>query len=259
MTRHANTIPRIAALLAALLLGAAGAHAAGSAPATSDTAPTADGAKPAASEPAHFSAEALASLDGIWIFDTRRSDDPRKVMQASRPQGGEEGGERGGRWGGGPPGGGPPGGGPPEGGRRGGRGEMGGEMGGGPGGGQPGQAPPAGGSPMGRVMRPAQKVVIEMLADEVRVSEDERAARPYAIADSLKAHEHELVTEGTTAKWKGGTLVMTQSLGERGSLVESYALSDDGRTLTISAHREGGRSGMPNPTFRRVYTRYAGD
>ena len=108
-------------------------------------------------------------------------------------------------------------------------------------------------------MRPANKVVIELLTDKVSVTEDERIPRDYAMQDSLKAHEHDLVTEGTSASWKAGRLVMTQTLGARGSVVETYELSKDGKTLTIRAHREGGREGMPNPTFARVYTRYEGD
>ncbi|HTR96676.1 MAG TPA: hypothetical protein VMH61_02145, partial [Candidatus Acidoferrales bacterium] len=122
-----------------------------------------------------------------------------------------------------------------------------------------GQQQQRGPSPFARVMHPAKKVVIEMLADEVKVSEDEMEARPYAISDSLKAHQHDLVTENTSAAWKGNDLVMTQSLGQRGSLVEAYELSADGKTLTITAHREGGPSGNPNPTIKRVYTRYEGD
>ncbi len=209
------------------------------------------------------------TLDGIWMFDAKHSDDPRKIMEASRPAGGGRGPGGGGR-GGGPPGGmggGPPGGGG-GGGRRGGGGgfSFGDHGGGGPGeadgpeggnGEQGAQRP--GGNPMERIMQPAKKVVIELLADKVIVTEDERVPRDYAVQDSLKAHEHDLVTEGTTASWKAGRLMMTQTLGQRGSLLESYELSADGKTLTIRAHREGGREGMPNPTFARVYTRYEGD
>ena len=112
---------------------------------------------------------------------------------------------------------------------------------------------------MARVMRPAKKLVIDMQADQVNVTEDEAAARPYAIADSLKAHNHELLTEDTSAQWKGGKLEMAQVMGQRGKLVETYEVSHDGKTLTIRAHREGGQSGAPNPTFTRVYTRYDGE
>jgi hypothetical protein len=203
----------------------------------------------------------LASLDGIWVLDARHTDDPRKIMEASRPQGGGGPGGPGGMGGmGGGGRGGPPGGGP---------GGMGGGRGGPPGG---GDGEPFGGgdagesgartrgpNAFGRVMSPARKVVIEMLADQVNVAEDERTPRPYAIADSLKAHGHDLVTESTSAKWKSGKLEMTQKLGERGALIETYELSKDGKTLTIRARRDGGREGMPNPTFTRVYTRYEGD
>lgn len=207
----------------------------------------------------------VPSLDGIWMFDAKRSDDPRKIMEANRPQGGPggEGGRRfGGGMGGGPPGGGPPGGG--EGGWGGRRGGGDGEVGEG-GAGSEGRGENADGeqrprvNPFERVMRPAQKVVIEMLEDQVNVAEDERTPRAYAIADSLKAHGHELVTEGTKAFWKGGKLQMSQVTGRRGAVLESYELSADGKTLTIRAHREGGPEGMPNPVFTRVYTRYEGD
>lgn len=237
------------ALLVTAALGARAASAADAAP-KSAAAPSA--------------ASAHASLEGIWMFDAAHSDDPAKIMQANRPPGME------GR--GGPPGGGGFGGG------------MGGGMGGGHRGGEGygrreapgenGEGPvdtsdpearaqqrqrQAGQMAMGRVMRPAKKVVIAMLADQVTVAEDEHEARPYALADSLSAHGHDLVTEYTKAKWKGGRLEMSQELGRRGTLVETYELSADGRTLTIRAHREGGPEGMPNPTFTRVYTRYDGE
>jgi len=215
---------------------------------------------PVAPAPAVAAAPAAASagtLDGIWMFDAQHSDDPMKVMQASHPDRGAEGGRGGGGWGGG--GGGGWGGG---GHRHGGGARMGGggpEDGGGPDSEHAAGERPAGPNPMERVMRPAKKVVIEQLADEVRVSEDERAARGYAVEDSLKAHDRDLVTEAGTAKWHGDRLEMKQTLGRRGALVETYVLSKDGRTLTIQARREGGMSGMPNPTFTRVYTRYEGD
>lgn len=220
---------------------------------------------PAAVSDAAASASTAPSLDGIWMFDEKHSDDPRKIMEANRPQGGP-GGEGGRRFGGGMGGG--MGGGPPGGGGEGGwggrRGGGDGEVGEG-GSGAEGRGENADGAPrprvnpFERVMRPAQKVVIEMLEDQVNVAEDEHTPRAYAIADSLKAHGHELVTDGTKAFWKGGKLQMSQVSGRRGSIVESYELSADGKTLTIRAHREGGPEGMPNPTFTRVYTRYEGD
>jgi len=231
-----------------------------------DSAQTGSGAPPAMAQ------TGSGTLDGIWMFDAKHSDDPMKIMQANRPQGGRGGGGGGG-WGGG-------------GGRRGGGGGFGGGGYGGGGGGWGGgggrrrgggDADEAGSgdasdnsgggrdssahheNPFARVMRPAKKVVIDMGSDQVTVTEDEGAPRAYAIQDSLKAHEHDLVTEGTSASWKGGHLVMSETTGRRGSLVESYELSADGRTLTIRAHREGGPEGMPNPTIVRVYTRYEGD
>jgi len=227
-------------------------------------------AAPAASASADTSPAATAlpagslSLDGIWMFDTKHSDDPRKVMEAARPQGGGGGGEGGGggrRWGGGGGG----GGGGMGGGGFGGGGGGGRRRGGGDGdaaaGGSGGDSGAAarGPSPFSRVMRPANKVVIEMLTDQVKVTEDEGVPRPYAIQDSVKAHGHDLVTEGTSASWKSGKLEMTQTSGNRGSIVETYELSKDGSTLTIRAHRTGGNSNMPNPTFVRVYTRYNGE
>ncbi len=223
----------------------------------------ADGADRAPAPAAALAAGGHASLEGIWMFDAAHSDDPMKIMQASRPQGmagrgGPGGGGMGGGMGGGGLGGGPRGGGF-------GQREAPGENGEGPvdtsdpeGRAQMRQRQ-AGQQAMGRVMRPAKKVVIALLADEVTVAEDEREARPYALADSLSAHGRDLVTEYTKAKWKGGKLEMSQELGRRGTLVETYELSPDGRTLTIRARREGGPEGMPNPTFTRVYTRYDGE
>jgi len=202
-------------------------------------------------------AQSAPTLDGIWMFDAAHSDDPMKVMQENRQRrggDGEEGGY-GGRRGG--MGGGMRGG--MEGGMGGGdrRWNRGGE--GGPGGdGQDAQRSAAR-SAMERVLHPAKKVVIEMSLDEVKVSEDEAAPRPYAIADSLQAHGHEALEGDGRARWKDGALEMTQVLGPRGSLVEDYALSADGKTLTITARREGGRPGAPALTLRRVYTRYEGD
>jgi hypothetical protein len=202
-------------------------------------------------------------FDGIWMFDAAHSDDPMKVMQAARPQRGP-GGEGGmGMFGGGRRGGGPEGGG-----GRGGPGGPGGPGGMGPGGegdavgdhpDQPAENRPRGPSPMARIMRPAKKVIIEMQSDQLNVTEDEAAPRPYALADSLKAHNRELLTENTEARWKSGGLELTQTLGPRGKLVETYELSHDGKTLTIRARREGGREGMPNPVITRVYTRYDGE
>lgn len=124
---------------------------------------------------------------------------------------------------------------------------------------QPAENRPRGRSPMARVLRPAAKVVIEMQADQVSVAEDGHAPRPYALADSLKAHNRELLTENTAARWKAGGIEMTQEMGPRGKLVETYTLSHDGKTLTIRARREGGREGLPSPVLTRVYRRYDGE
>ena len=173
-----------------------------------------------------------------------------KAMQAARPQGGEGG--RGGGMGGGFGGGGRRGGGEGGWGGRGGGGMRGGDGGAGGGGpdgdgsDQPRREPSARPCrPWRASCGPPHKVVIEMQADQVNVAEDEHAPRPYAIADSLKAHDRELLTENTSARWKAGRLEMTQTMGPRGKLVETYELSKDGRTLTIRARREGGREGAP--------------
>ena len=213
------------------------------APAPAKAAMPAPAANAAPAAQAAAAASGRLTLDGIWMFDATRSDDPRKIMDATGHQGGGEGGAGGGR-------------------------RRGGGMGGG--GGDEGGGPPAGGDDSGgrtrrgpsafrRVMLPAKKVVIELLADQVNVTEDEGVARPYAIADSLKAHGHDLVTQDTSARWKGGRLEMTEQSGWRGSLVETYELSRDGMTLFIRAHRTGGQEGAPDPTFTRAYTRYTGD
>jgi hypothetical protein len=220
---------------------------AGAASSTTRTAMERKGAPPSTAAP---------SLDGIWMFDAAHSDDPGKVMRAAA--GGRSGGMRGGgNWGGG---------------GRGGRGGHGG-FGGGPpegeGGSERGVPPgdldddhprvPQGGNPMQRVLHPPGKIVIELQALEVNVAEDEREPRHYAIQDSLEAKQRDYVTDGTSARWKNGRLVMTQQLRRAATLVETYELSRDGRTLTIHARREGGPEGMPNPTLTRVYTRYDGD
>ncbi len=206
-------------------------------------------------------AQSTPTLDGIWMFDAAHSDDAMKIVQENRQRRGGGGGEGGyGRRGGGMRGGAMGGG--MEGGMGGGGGRgyrRGGEGGGQGGGGAQDARRSSARSAMERVFHPAKKVVIEMTLDEVKVSEDEAAPRPYAIADSLKAHGHEALKGDGEAHWKVGVLEMTQALGPRGSLVEDYALSADGNTLTITAHREGGRQGAPALTIKRVYTRYEGD
>jgi hypothetical protein len=112
---------------------------------------------------------------------------------------------------------------------------------------------------MQRVMHPAKQLVIDLMADEVRVSEDEAAPREYAPGDTARSAVRGRVAAGGTAAWKGARLEMRQVLGRRGAIVESYELSRDGRLLTIRAHREGGMPGIPAPVFTRVYTRYEGD
>lgn len=205
-------------------------------------------------------AQSAPALDGIWMFDAAHSDDPAKVMQASRAsRGGGEGGEAGGGGGYGRRGGGMRGGGMGGGGGRWNRGGEGGGEAGGAGGDAQDAQRAAARSAMDRVFRPAKKLVIEMATDEVRLSEDEATPRPFAIADSLRAHGHEAVAGDGQARWNGAVLETTQVLGPRGSLVEDYAVSSDGRTLTITAHREGGRQGGSAPTFKRVYTRYEGE
>jgi hypothetical protein len=257
-SRFVVTFATLAAIVA-LAAAAPRARAADPVPATAPAAQaTPPQAAPAESHVVTPESHALlapsTALEGIWMFDPAHSDDPAKIMQANRPQrgegggppmgGGPRGGEGGGGWGG-------------RGGERGMRG--GGDDAGGDHPDQPAENRPRGPSPFSRVMRPAKKVVIEMQADQVNVTEDEGAVRAYAIADSLKAHDRELLTENTSARWKNGRLEMIQTLGQRGKLVETYELSHDGNTLTIRAQREGGPSGMPNPVITRVYTRYDGE
>lgn len=266
----------LVALVISSLLVACGARAADPVPARDPASAPASPESPAAPAapytatrtplPAGQATALLApsfQFEGIWMFDPALSDDPMKVMQASRPQGGPggEGGPGMGRGMGGGMGGGRRGGGQ-GGGGWGGRGGM-GRGGEGDAGGdhadQPAENRPRGPSPMAHVLRPARKLVIEMQADQVCLSEDGGAPRPYALADSLKAHHHELLTENTSARWRNGALELTQALGPSGKLVETCVLSHDGETLTIRARREGGREGMPNPMISRVYKRYNGE
>ncbi len=204
--------------------------------------------------------EATHAFEGIWMFDAKRSDDPRKVMESARggegrgPGGGtrREGGgmgrggmghggmRRGGMEGGGPPGEGPEG------------GEPAGESPNGRGGGDPRRA-------MERVFNPAKKMVVYVDHDRFQVEEDEGSPRVYTMADSLKAMGVNALEDEGTVRLLGRRLEAKQPLGRRGALLETYELSDDGRTLTIRARRQGGPEGMPNPTFTRVYAKYEGE
>lgn len=202
------------------------------------------------------------AFEGIWVFDRAHSDDPRQLMQQS---GGPRG--RGPGGGMGPGGGGmPPGGGMGEG-MRGGRGGRGGPGGPPDGDGEAAEDEDAansrgGGDPrraMDRVLHPAQKLVVYVDKDRFQVEEDEGAPRVYTIADSLRALGVKPLNDEATVRIDGRTLAAKQPLGRRGALLETYELSADGRILTIRARRQGGPEGMPNPEFKRVYTRYDGD
>lgn len=251
-----RSLPFVLALLAVLP---------GAARAGDDAPPPAAAPAPAEARDGQLTARAF---EGIWVFDAKRSDDPRKQM--------EQMGGRGRGPGGGPGGGMGPGGMPPGGGMGGGgRGEHGGmDRGGagGPGGPPDGETPEdlgdgsgnsrGGGDPrraMERVLHPAQKLVVYVDHDRFQVEEDEGAPRVYTIADSLKALGVKPLNDEATVRMTGHKLDAKQPLGRRGALLETFELSDDGRTLTIRARRLGGPEGMPNPEFKRVYTRYDGE
>jgi hypothetical protein len=167
--------------------------------------------------------------------------------------GGERpGGGMGGESRGGPPGGGPGGGGGP--------GEEQGE--------RPGDAEGGGGDtstrpregPMWRLMHPAAQVVIFVLNEQVEVTEDERAPVEFALKDSLDAHHRESEKPLGVARWMDARLVTNSAVGRRGGfLIETYEVSRDGHTLTVSARTEGGPEGAPALTLKRVYRRYDGE
>ena len=238
----------LSAALAATL--AATLAARGETPATDAPAP------PAA---AVVASRASASFEGIWLFDAKRSDDPKKVMEQARGgAGGRGGGPPGGGRGGRPPGGGPPGGGrgmgpggPPPGMAEGGEDE-----------GAGGASSRSGGDPrraMDRVVNPARKMVVYVDGERFQVEEDEGSPRVYTIADSLKALGVNALETEATVKVRGRRHEAKQPLGRRGALLETFELSEDGRSLTIRARRQGGPEGMSNPTITRVYTRYDGE
>ena len=202
-------------------------------------------------------------LQGLWMFDAKASDDPAKMF-AGRG-GGEGGGMRGG------------------GGRHGGMG--GGGMGGGAGmgeGGPPPDAPQGGAGPEGgdaaesgrggRRMGPAQKLVIDQFDDHIEIGEDARPPRVLLLGDAAAdAKPVQAKPEGVPqgdgqrprtpppvhAQWHGRTLVAARTMGQRGTLTESYELSNDGKTLTITSTFSGGKRDMPG--LKRVYRLYSGD
>ena len=222
-------------------------------------------ASPGDAPPALENAAAAAAthaFEGIWMFDAKRSDDPRKIMESSRsgsggrPEGGMghggmgRGGMGGGRGGMGYGGdrGGPP--------REGGEGAEGGEPE------AQGTNSRAGGDSrraMERVFNPPKKMVVYVDRDRFQVEDDEGSPRRYTIADSLKAQGVNALEDEATVRLRGRSLEAKQPLGRRGALVETFELSEDGKTLTIRARRQGGPEGMPNPTFTRVYAKYEGE
>jgi len=249
MSRRSSVWPAAPLPALALIAWLAAAASAASAQ-TAPTPPAPAQSAPVQAEPA----QAAPTFDGIWMFDAAHSDDPMKVMQQNAPrrEGGGAGGGGFGRGGGGGWGG------------RGGGGGFGGRhRGGGEGGTPQGETNSRGGGDprraFERVMHPAHKLVLYLDHDRFQVAEDEGTPRVYTLSDSLKALGVKPLTDEATVQIHGRRLEAKQPLGARGALLETYELSGDGRTLTIRAHREGGREGMPNPTFTRTYTRYEGE
>ena len=161
----------------------------------------------------------------------------------------------------------------------------GGGMGGGAGmgeGGPPPDAPQGGAGPEGgdnadggrggRRMRPAQKLVIDQFDDRIEIGEDTRAPRVLLLGDApVDAKPAEAKPEGAPqgdgqrprtpppvlAQWHGRTLVAARTMGQRGTLTESYELSKDGTTLTITSTFSGGERDMPS--LKRVYRLHTGN
>lgn len=210
--------------------------------------------------------EKAPDLTGLWKLDTAKSETLQKKMEELRGSGG------------GPPGGGPGGGGPP-----------GGGFGGGPGGG----GPPPGGMGMGRggdmggppsdagsegesseggrrrgpggaddpvmrsLARPPMMLLIEDADTALVLSERDRTLETLSLVKGAKPD----TTRGSytlAAQWKGKKLQADGQTARGGKVRETYELSADGTTLTVTTKVEM-REGMAALELKRVYQRYEGE
>ena len=194
------------------------------------------------------------SLAGVWTLDVEKSDSAREKMEALRRAGGR--GSRGGMDGGmgGGMGGGPGGGG----------------MRGGMGGGRPRRGPgdvPGNGDPRERqrgpemrlMTRPPASMLIEQTDSTVVLFEQGLPIEVLVIGlpqDKAGTVEPEAVH--IPASWSAARLLALREDERGGRAAQQFALSADGRSLTLTLRREP-RDDTPPLEIRREYRRDDGD
>jgi hypothetical protein len=228
-----STPVRAASLLGAALLAAC-AH---QGPREFDVAPQAEAQGPP-DAPA-------ANLSGTWQFNPRESDQPGQMGRggmSGMPGGGGRGGA-GGR--GGIPGGG--------GGMPGGRGGMPG------GGGRPEGAQGARGGEGGgaAIVGAAPRLAITQTDSSLTFT------RPNGVAFTLFFDGRDVTVPGRTedeaiqvsGRWRGKRFEVRREISTQRTVTESFALSSDGRKLTVRTRISGQGSERGVPEMRRVYDR----
>jgi len=183
---------------------------------------------------------------GTWSLNVEASDDPQEVMQNMRGGRGRPGGGVGGRGGVGRGRAGGRGGGRGGGGRR---GVGGGDQGGG------GQRGPRGG-PMALIMRPVDRLSIEMVESNLNIV----AANRRALLLHTDGERWTEIIDGQgevefKVKHKDGELDVERTFNESGmTLKETYKFDEDEDRLEVTARLSGGR--LPRRIqIKRVYDR----
>ncbi|HTR01668.1 MAG TPA: hypothetical protein VMN82_00610 [Thermoanaerobaculia bacterium] len=181
-------------------------------------------------------AVAMPDLTGSWQLNRDASDDPAKVMQEARADGGSSSGGSG--FGGG---------------GRHGRGGGGGSSGGGWGRGSRGSSGDGSSSPDGGSFAALQ--ALTLVYKEPMLTITDAAGRERVVYTDGRKTEEERSHGGTTvvvASWKDGHLEVVASPENGGKITETFAMTADHKQLTVTTKMEGGKRGSPI-TIRRVY------
>ena len=196
--------------------------------------------------PAHAAepdSSAAPTLAGVWTLDVKKSDSAQEKMEAMRREG--SGGRRGGM-GGGVRGGGGPGGGMGRGGAQRGPRE-------GPDQGAPRERP---NDPERRLMmRPPASMLIEQTDSTVVLFEQGLPIEVLVVGlPQDRAGTVEPAAPHITASWSAGRLLTLREDDRGGRATQQFALSPDGKSLTLILRREP-REDRPVLEIRREYRR----
>jgi hypothetical protein len=170
-------------------------------------------------------------LSGVWVLDRQASDDAREKMREIRQDRGAPT---------------PPG--SPGGGRMSGPGDRRGPGGGPPPGAMAGPDPR---EAMKALFEPAETIRITQTPAEIEVDEVDGRLRRFH--PNGRAYKTDNGLAETTAEWKDGVLHVQITRDRGPKVVETWAVSSDGRRLTVQVQQEGRRT--PEITLKRVYTR----